>query len=99
MLKDKIKTLQDITRWFKQELKVYQRVMKDTRTPKSARVLLWIAVGYALMPFDLIPDWIPVLGHLDDAIIVPVLVLIAVKRIPRAVIDDARKAVMDAQNA
>ncbi|MEI8217523.1 MAG: YkvA family protein [Elusimicrobiota bacterium] len=99
MLKDKIKTLKDITRWFKQELKVYQRVMKDTRTPKSARVLLWIAVGYALMPFDLIPDWIPVLGHLDDAIIVPVLVLIAVKRIPRAVIDDARKAVMDAQNA
>lgn len=90
-MKEKIKTFKEITRRFKQELQVYRLVMKDPRTPKSARVMLWLAVGYALMPFDLIPDWIPVIGYLDDALIVPLLILTALKRVPRPVLDDARK--------
>jgi uncharacterized membrane protein YkvA (DUF1232 family) len=92
-MREKIKTLKEITRRFKRELRVYQLVMKDPRTPRSARVMLWLAVGYLLMPFDVIPDWIPVIGYLDDALIVSLLVLAALKRVPPAVLDDARKKI------
>lgn len=80
-----------IGRRFKQELRVYQLVLKDPRTPKLAKWLLGLAVGYALLPFDLIPDFIPVIGHLDDVILIPLLVILAVKLIPTKVIDDCRK--------
>ena len=57
----------------------------DSRTPKITKILLWIAIGYALSPIDLIPDFIPVIGHLDDIIIVPVLLYIAIKSVPKDV--------------
>ncbi len=60
-----------IARSFKRELIVYQRVLRDDRTPTAAKLFLGLAIGYLCMPFDLIPDFIPVIGHLDDAIIVP----------------------------
>jgi uncharacterized membrane protein YkvA (DUF1232 family) len=69
---------------------VYQLVLKDPRTPKLAKILLGLALGYALLPFDLIPDFIPVIGHLDDLIIVPILVILALKMIPQDVVDDCR---------
>lgn len=75
---------------FKKELKVYQLVLKDNRTPRLAKFILGLAVGYLLLPFDIIPDFVPVVGQLDDAIIVPVLVVIALKIIPKGVIDDCR---------
>lgn len=74
----------------KRELKVYQLLLKDHRTPKMAKFLLALAVGYMLLPFDLIPDFIPVLGHLDDIVIVPALVSIALKWIPKEVVEDCR---------
>lgn len=45
------------------------------------------AGGYALLPFDLIPDFLPVIGHLDDLIIVPGLVWLALRLVPPAIID------------
>ena len=69
---------------------MYQLVLKDRRTPKLAKVLLGLAVGYALSPIDLIPDFLPVLGYLDDIVLVPALVLLALKLVPREVIEDCR---------
>ncbi|MCL5076232.1 MAG: YkvA family protein [Chloroflexi bacterium] len=82
--------LKSTGRSLKRELKVYQLVLKDGRTPKLAKLLLGVAVGYALLPFDIIPDFIPVLGYLDDVIILPVLVIIALRMIPKEVIEDCR---------
>ena len=50
---------------------MYQRVLQDERTPLSAKLFLALDIGYLCMPFDLIPDFIPIIGHLDDAIASP----------------------------
>jgi uncharacterized membrane protein YkvA (DUF1232 family) len=77
-------------RALKRELRVYQLVLKDRRTPRLARFLLGLAVGYALSPVDLIPDFVPVLGYLDDLVLVPALVILALKMVPKKVIEDCR---------
>ena len=82
--------LRSVGKTLKSELKVYRLVLEDRRTPTVAKIMLALAVGYLLLPFDLIPDFIPIIGHLDDAVIVPALVVIAVKMIPREVLDQAR---------
>ena len=85
--------LKELSRDLKREISLSQKVLKDRRTPKMAKLLLGLAVGYVLLPFDIIPDFIPVIGHLDDLIIVPALVFIALRMIPREVIEDCRKEV------
>lgn len=77
----------------KEEIEVYQLVRKDKRTPLLAKILLWIALGYLFSPVDLIPDFIPVLGSLDDFILVPLFVIIALKMIPKEVVEECRAKV------
>lgn len=87
--------LKDIGRRLKKELKTYRLILRDDRTPKLAKILLWAAIGYFVLPFDLIPDFIPVLGHLDDAVIIPLLVYMALRMIPEEVVIDCRKICSD----
>lgn len=63
---------------------------KHPRTPWYAKVLAALIVGYALSPIDLIPDFIPVLGYLDDLIIVPAGIALLIKLIPRDVLEECR---------
>jgi uncharacterized membrane protein YkvA (DUF1232 family) len=78
----------------KREIRVYQLVLKDKRTPLLGKIFLGIAVGYFFLPFDIIPDFIPILGHLDDAIIIPILIFIALRLIPRSIINEYRQKVV-----
>jgi uncharacterized membrane protein YkvA (DUF1232 family) len=82
--------LKDLSSTLKREIKVYRLVLKDRRTPLFAKILLGIALVYLFLPFDLIPDFIPVLGQMDDLIIVPLLVFLALKLVPREVVRDCR---------
>jgi len=82
--------LRSLGKTLKSELKVYRLVLEDRRTPTVAKIMLALAVGYLLLPFDLIPDFIPIIGHLDDAVIVPALVFVAIRMIPQEVLTEAR---------
>ena len=64
---------------------------KDPRVPWYARIFAACVVGYALSPIDLIPDPIPILGYLDDLILVPLGVVLALKMIPPAVLAECRE--------
>ena len=59
--------------------------LKDKETPWYAKILAAITVGYALSPIDLIPDFVPVLGYLDDIILLPLFVAVTVRLIPQNV--------------
>ncbi len=86
-----------IEKW-KQRAKVLKKetyslflAYKDPRTPWYAKVFTGLVVAYAFSPIDLIPDFIPVLGYLDDLILVPLGITLAIKMIPSEVLADARK--------
>lgn len=60
-------------------------------TPWYAKVMGAFVVAYALSPIDLIPDFIPVLGYLDDVILLPLLIWLTIRLLPQAVLDSARR--------
>jgi uncharacterized membrane protein YkvA (DUF1232 family) len=82
--------LLQITREFQRQLSIYRAAIRHPQTPRLARWLLVAAVAYAASPIDLIPDFIPVLGHLDDLIVIPALVALAVRLIPENVLIECR---------
>ena len=77
--------------WVARELRIYWTISQDPRTPTRSKVFLWAAVGYAVWPLGLVPDFIPVVGYVDDLIIVPTLIFIAVRSVPPEVARDARQ--------
>lgn len=64
---------------------------KDPRTPWYAKVFAICVVGYAFSPIDLVPDMIPVLGYLDDLVLIPLGVALAVRMIPPDVLEECRE--------
>jgi uncharacterized membrane protein YkvA (DUF1232 family) len=63
----------------------------DPRTPWYAKLFVAAIVAYALSPIDLIPDFVPILGYLDDLILVPFGIALAIRLIPGPVLDDCRR--------
>jgi len=88
-----IEKLKALTKHLKQEFDVYRLVLKHPETPWIAKLFLGLAIAYLLLPFDLIPDFIPVLGQIDDVIIIPILVYIALLFIPKTVIQSCREQI------
>lgn len=72
---------------------------RHPRTPLAAKLLAALVAAYALSPIDLIPDFIPVVGHLDDAIIIPLGIWLAIRLIPPAVLAELRERVISGQAA
>lgn len=80
-----LERLTSLSRRIKRELAFFKALLQHPQTPRIAKCLLWLAIGYLAMPFDLIPDFIPVLGQLDDILILPILVFLALKLTPMSV--------------
>lgn len=64
--------------------------LKDKRTSILARLMAFLVVAYALSPIDLIPDFIPVLGYLDDLIVLPALIALTIRLIPHEIFEEYR---------
>ncbi len=77
--------------WLKEETYALYLAYRDPRTPWYAKVFVAFVVGYAFSPIDLIPDPIPILGYLDDLLLVPLGIALALKIIPPIVMDDCRE--------
>ena len=77
-------------RALKQEVFALYYAYQDPRVPRLAKIWIALVVGYALSPIDLIPDFIPVLGLMDDLLLVPLGIALALKMIPPVVMVEAR---------
>lgn len=82
--------LKDAARRFKHELSALYIASRDPRTPWAARIILVVLLAYAASPIDLIPDFIPVLGYLDELLLLPLGIWLALRLIPPEVMSDAR---------
>lgn len=69
---------------------------RDPRTPWYAKLLVAGIVAYALSPIDLIPDFVPVLGYLDDLILIPIGIALAIKLVPHQVLAECRARAQEA---
>lgn len=88
MEQEKIK---DWARELKNNVMAMYFAMKHPETPVYAKVFAAVIVGYALSPIDLIPDFIPVLGYLDEVILLPLGIAVAIKMIPPKVLEACRE--------
>ncbi|WP_246072962.1 YkvA family protein [Paenibacillus dokdonensis] len=86
----KFDQLKNKVRAIKLNLFVLYLAYKDPRVPWYAKLFAVCVVAYAFSPIDLIPDFIPILGYLDDLVIVPLGITIALKMIPIVVLDECR---------
>ena len=67
---------------------LFKRLVRDPRVPRRAKAALWLLLPYLALPFDLIPDFIPVIGHLDDALLVAAAIAYVARTAGREVIEE-----------
>ena len=67
---------------------LFKRLVRDPRVPRRAKAALWLLLPYLALPFDLIPDFIPVVGHLDDALLVAAAIAYVARTAGRDVIEE-----------
>src|SRR5215470_4663221 len=82
----------------KRDVHALYRAGRDPRVPWYAKALAILVTGYALSPIDLIPDFIPVVGYLDDVIVVPLGILLVVRLIPPGIMAEHRALAAAAQD-
>lgn len=85
-----LRAIQTLGQRFRREIALYRRILADRRTPRRTRWLLAAAVAYAVSPIDIIPDFIPVIGYLDDLVILPLLVWLALRSLPPGLLAEHR---------
>ena len=85
-----LELINQIVNRVKLEVRVWILVLKDSRTPVLAKVFLGIAALYAIFPFDILPDFIPVIGQVDDITLIALMIVLALKLIPKEVVDHCR---------
>lgn len=90
-IKSLFRKIKESTKKLKKEIITLYIAFKKKETPIYAKIFAIIVVSYALSPIDLIPDFIPVLGYLDDLILLPLGIKIAVKMISNDIIIESRK--------
>ncbi len=83
-------TLRDWARALKRQTLTLYYATRDSRTPWYAKAVAGLIVAYAISPIDLIPDFIPVLGYLDEVILLPLAIAFALRLIPESVLAEAR---------
>jgi uncharacterized membrane protein YkvA (DUF1232 family) len=83
-------SLRQLAQKLKLETMTLYYAARDPRTPVVAKVVVGLVVAYAVSPIDLIPDFIPVLGYLDDLLLLPAGIWLALKLIPSEILDAAR---------
>ena len=84
-------TLKERAASLKKDIPAVFLALKAKETPILAKTMAFLTVAYALSPVDLVPDFIPVLGYLDDLLILPALVALTVKLIPKDVFERYRQ--------
>ena len=75
----------------KKDIAALYLAYKRPDTPFYAKLISLLVIGYALSPIDLIPDFIPILGYLDDIILLPLGIMLAVKLIPSSILEECRQ--------
>ncbi|TDT62406.1 YkvA family protein [Fonticella tunisiensis] len=86
-----LKRVKEWARGLKKNINLLYIAYKHKKTPWYAKALTFIVVAYALSPLDLIPDFIPVLGYLDDLFLIPLGITVSMKLIPEEVIEECRE--------
>jgi uncharacterized membrane protein YkvA (DUF1232 family) len=90
--------LKDWARIIKRDVHALYLASRDPRVPWYAKALAMLVAGYALSPIDLIPDFIPVLGYLDDVILLPLGILLVIWLIPPSIMAEHRELAAAAQD-
>lgn len=86
-----INQLKDRAKSLKKSISTIFYASKDPLLPKRTKILIIITIGYFMSPIDLIPDFIPILGYIDDLIILPALITFSIKSIPQDILITSRK--------